>query len=127
MKYLFIGLTAAAIISQIPHAWFVFDSFSNIKQKWLKNTQSLMFCSILSISILAFAMDDQGWMAILGAGIEAIINIYYYTLSFWKDGITARTPETRRKSILRFWRMNWIKLFFALLLPSLIYIFAEQL
>lgn len=127
MNYLFIGLTAAAIISQVPHAWFVFDSFSNINHKWLKNLQSMMFCSILSISILAFALDGQRWMALLGAAIEAIINIYYYTLNFWKEGITARTPETRKKSILKFWRMNWIKIFFAILLPSLIFIFAEQL
>ena len=123
---LFIFLTIAAILSQIPHAWYVFDSFSKLN-KWLKISQSLLFCSILSVAILGFVLTGQTTLAIFGAFIETVINIYYYTLDFWKNGINKRTSETRKKAIAIFWRKNWIKIFFSVLLPLLIFIFSEQL
>jgi hypothetical protein len=105
----------------------VFDSFRKIKQRWLKLTQSVIFCSILSVAILAFVLIEKPKLALLGAIVEIIINIYYYAIDFFENGIRHNEKHRRRKAILTFWRKNWIAIFFGILLPLLIYVFAEQM
>lgn len=124
MYILFLSLTVLTIISQLTHTWFVFDSFSKLNG-WLKTAQSIVFCGILSVAILAFVLAGKTELALLGAIVEIIINIYYYAIDFFENGIRAR--ERRRKSIATFWRKNWIAMFFGVLLPLLIYIFSEQM
>lgn len=124
MYYLFIFLTLAAIVSQTIHTWFVFQSFSKLNGK-LKTFQSVTFCGILSIAIFAFVIVGKPQLAALGAAIEIVINIYYYAIDFFENGIRARVR--RSESILTFWRKNWIAMFFGVLIPLLIYIFAAQL
>jgi len=121
---LFLALTVATIISQLVHTWFVFHSFSRLTG-WLKTFQSVMFCSILSVAIFAFVIIGKPGLAFLGAIIEIIINIYYYAMDFFENGIRARVHI--RDSVLKFWRVNWIAIFFGLMLPMLIYIFAMQM
>jgi len=121
---LFLLLTIATIISQLTHTWFVFDSFSRLKG-WLKTSQSIIFCSILSVAIFAFVIIGKPRLALLGAIVEIIINIYYYAMDFFENGIRARVH--RSTAIITFWRKNWIAIFFGLLLPMLIYIFAKQM
>jgi hypothetical protein len=64
-------------------------------------------------------------LAFLGALIEIIINMYYYAQDFFENGIRARVK--RVESIATFWRKNWIAIFFGILIPMLIYVFARQM
>lgn len=121
---LFMALAIATIISQLIHTWYVFDSFSRLSG-WLKTMQSVMFCGILSVAIFAFVIIGRPQLALLGAVIEIIINIYYYAMDFFENGIRARVH--RRVSIATFWRKNWIAIFFGVLIPLLIYVFAKQM
>lgn len=121
---LFLSLTIATIISQLIHTWFVFDSFSRLSG-WLKTFQSVIFCGILSVAIFAFVIVGKPKLALLGAFIEIVINVYYYAMDFFENGIRARVH--RSQSIATFWRKNWVAMFFGMLLPVLIYIFAEQM
>jgi hypothetical protein len=121
---LFLALTVATIVSQLVHTWFVFHSFSRLTG-WLKTFQSVMFCGILSVAIFAFVIIGKPGLALLGAVIEIIINMYYYAMDFFENGIRARVHV--RDSVLKFWRQNWIAVFFGLMLPMLIFIFAKQM
>jgi hypothetical protein len=121
---LFLVLTIATIVSQLVHTWFVFHSFSRLSG-WLKTFQSVMFCGILSVAIFAFVIAGKPTLALLGAIIEIVINIYYYAMDFFENGIRARVR--RVESILTFWRKNWVAIFFGLLIPMLIYVFAKQM
>ena len=122
--WLFVALTVATILSQLVHTWYVFDSFSLLKG-WIKTVQSIIFCSILSVAIFAFVIIGKPELALLGAIVEIIINMYYYAKDFFENGISARVH--RKVSIAKFWRRNWIAIFFGILLPLLIYIFAKEM
>jgi hypothetical protein len=124
MRELFIILTIAAIVSQTVHTYFVFNSFSRLKG-WLKLFQSIVFCGIISVAIFAFVIIENPALALLGAFVEVVINMYYYAMDFFENGIRARVHT--RESILKFWRINWVAIFFGLLIPMLIYVFALQL
>ena len=126
MFYFFLSLAVLLIISQTIHTYYVFDSFSKLEGK-IKTIQAVLFCSVISLSILAFVLAGNIKLAIFGAIIEVIINIYYYAVDFWKDGFKTRTNHTRKDSIQRFWRQNWIAILFGVLLPVFIYIFSEQM
>jgi hypothetical protein len=131
---LFLWLTIATIVSQTIHTWFVFQSFSRLP-KYLKTFQAVIFCSILSVAIFAFATIGEARLAMLGAFIEIVVNVYYYGMDYFEKGIEISfkrmsTPDPKLRwndSILRFWRHNWIAFFFGLLLPMLIYIFSMQM
>ena len=127
---LFLALTIATIVSQTIHTWFVFQSFSRLPG-YLKTFQSVIFCGIISVAILAFVLIGNAALALLGAFVEIVINMYYYAMTFFEKGIGAgsRTNDgkIRRRSIAKFWRINWIAIFFGLLLPMLIYIFAIEM
>ena len=130
MLYFFLSLTVLVIISQTVHTYSVFDSISKIENKKLKRFQAVVFCSILSLSILAFVMNGNEKLAFAGAVVEVVINMYYYAEEFWKNGFKSYSVDVREKrsaDITRFWRKNWIKIFFGVILPVLIYIFAEQI
>jgi len=124
MRNLFIALTIAAIVSQTVHTYFVFNSFSRLKG-WLKLFQSIVFCSLISVAIFAFVIIKNPALALLGAFVEIVINMYYYSMDFFENGIRARIH--RRESIRIFWRKNWVAVFFGLMIPMLIYVFALQL
>lgn len=131
---LFLALTVATIVSQLTHTWFVFDSFSRLNG-WLKKVQSIIFCSILSVAIFAFVIIERPYLALFGAIIEVIINVYYYAMDFFENGIKkgsrtvneAEAKRARNLAIVTFWRKNWIGIFFGLLLPMLIYVFALEM
>lgn len=121
---LFLWLTIATIISQTIHTWFVFQSFSKLPG-FIKTLQAVIFCGIISVAIFAFVIVEKPQLALLGAIVEMIINIYYYAIEFFEKGIRAKVK--RSQSIWKFWRMNWVALFFGILLPMLIYIFAKEM
>lgn len=133
MFYLFFGLTVLVMISQTVHSYFVFEMFSKIENKNTRQFQSVMFCSILSIGILGFVWIGKPNLAILGALIEIVVNIFYYASEFWMNGFKSfqgdpkEIKSKKTKSVLKFWRINWIAIFFGVLLPVLIYVFAEQM
>jgi|GEM_PF-2178853 4-amino-4-deoxy-L-arabinose transferase-like glycosyltransferase len=122
MYYLFLLLTVAAIISQTVHTFFIFDSFSRLKGR-LKLFQAIVFCSIISVAIFAFVIIGKPQLALLGAIIEVVINIYYYAKDYFEDGITT----TKKYAIRNWWRRNWISMFFGIIIPALIYVFSLQL
>jgi hypothetical protein len=106
------------------HTYFVFDSFSLLKGR-LKLFQAVVFCGIISVAIFAFVIVGKPALALLGAFVEVVINMYYYAKDFFENGIRARI--NRAESILRFWRKNWIAIFFGIIIPVLIYVFSLQL
>jgi len=112
---IFTALTIAAIISQIPHAFYTFDSFSRL-EGWLRQVQSVTFCLIISIAIFAFVWVGNPTLALFGVVIEIVINLYYYTLNYWQ----------RKNSKVDF-RKQWISFLFGILLPVMIFIFSEQM
>ena len=115
MYYLFLILTIASILAQTIHSYYVFNSFSQL-EGWLREFQSIVFCAIISVSIFGFVIIEKPALAMFGAGIEAVINLYYYSLGYW-----ARVNGSFS------WRKQWIAIFFGLLLPTMIYIFAHQM
>jgi hypothetical protein len=119
--YFFIGLAAFTILSQVPHAYYVFSSFSRLKDN-ARALQASSFCIILSLGIFGFVWIDKPMLALFGAVLEMVINIYYYTTEFWNDGFG---KKHRGRSIGRFWRQNWIKLLISVVIPMFIYIFSE--
>lgn len=131
---LFLALVIATIISQTIHTWFVFQSFSRLSGN-LKTFQSVVFCSIISVAIFAFVIIGKSYLAFFGAIIEIIINMYYYAMDFFENGIRRgsktsdeqQAREIRTIAIITFWRKNWVAIFFGLLLPMLIYVFAVQM
>ena len=128
---LFFALAVAAIITQVPHIYFTINSFSKL-QGWLKTVQAVAFCSILSTAIMGFVWIGRSDLALLGAFIEIVFNLYYYSLDFWRNGFPVRNhrdgqqlKNAKRISVGRFWRQNWIAIFMGILIPAMIYIFAE--
>jgi hypothetical protein len=111
----FTALLVATIVAQVPHVYSVFDSFSRLNG-WLKITQSVAFCLIVSVAIFAFSWAGKPTLALIGAGIEMIVNFYYYTQNYWQ----------RRGTVIDL-RKQWIALLFGILLPIMIFIFSEQL
>lgn len=122
MKTTLITLTILLIISQTIHTWLIFYSFSRL-EGWLKTTQAVLFCAVISVSILVFVLIGRQELALIGAIIEVIINIYYYGMDFFENGIRARVR--RVTAVATFWRKNWIGFFFGIVLPMAIYVFAE--
>lgn len=125
MKLALICLTVLIIISQAIHTFYVFNAFSRIEDRQIKRLQSIMFCLILSVSILIFVLLKRPNLALFGAVIEWIINVYYYAMDFFKDGIRARVK--RKESIITYWRKNWIAQLFGFIMPLIIYIFSHVL
>lgn len=115
MIVLFTVLTISAIVAQLPHAWYTFDSFSRLEGV-LKPIQSITFCLIISVAIFAFVMLGKPMLALFGVGIEIVINLYYYTLNYWQ-----------RKNAKVDFRKQWISFLFGILIPIMIFIFSEQL
>ena len=111
---LLIGLTIAAIVSQITHDYHTFKSFSNLEGA-VKEIQAWAFCAILSVAIFTFVLLGETWLALLGAGIEVVINVYYYSVHYWQRGNKF------------YWRKSWIAIFFGVLIPMMIFVFSEQL
>jgi hypothetical protein len=112
MRWVFITLTILSILSQIPHAYWAIDNFSTIKERWLKVSQNIVFCGIISVGILAFVLIGKHWYALAGAAIEIVINIYYYNSQFDK--------RTSRKK-------TWLAYFLAFLIPISIFIFSMEI
>jgi hypothetical protein len=129
--YLFLGLTIFLVITQIPHVFYTFESFSRLKGTWRK-VQSGAFCAIISISIIGFVWIGRPDLALLGAIIEIIINLYYYSIDFWQKGHTKRREANKVfgiawKDVGTFWRQNWVAFLFGTLIPLGIYLFSEIL
>ena len=122
------AITVMIVITQTITTWQVFDSFSKIEKGWLKNIQSIMFCSILSGTMIIFVLKGIHWVAFVAALMEVLINFYYYAEDFWRRGLPAfqgtikDKQEKKRASILRFWRKYWLKMLFGVVIPSIIYL-----
>jgi hypothetical protein len=130
MEYIiFISLTGLAILAQIPNAYYVFRRFSRLSGT-LKEIQAVAFCLILSIAIFGFVWIGRPELALLGAIIESIINVYYYTGEFWKSGFNLQNNRryTIKQQVGRFWRYNWVAMIvLAIGMPTFIYVFSEIL
>src|SRR6056297_3065297 len=130
MEYiLFISLTALAIAAQVPNAYYVFKTFSRLEGN-LKEIQAIAFCLILSVAIFGFVYIEKPQLALLEAFLEMIINVYYYTSSFWKNGFNKRENAQRsiKQQITKFWRINWIAIILmGFCMPMFVYVFSEIL
>jgi peptidoglycan biosynthesis protein MviN/MurJ (putative lipid II flippase) len=115
MTYLWITLTTLSILSQIPHAYWSINKYSQIEQQWLAIAQNIAFCSIISLGILGFVLEGLHWYAFGGAVVEIIINFYYYD---------KQAPRTSFKDKFR---KDWLAYFLAVLIPMTIFIFSQQI
>lgn len=125
IQTLLIFLVIAAIAAQIPHAYYVFIRASKLKNKSSRQIQAGSFCLILSTAIFTFVIMGEVELALLGALIEFIINIWYYTEDFWDKGF-GRT-KYKWTAIARLWRQRWMYFFISTLMPGCIFIFSELL
>lgn len=117
MQNFWIALTTLSILSQIPHAYWSINQFSQIEQAWLKTSQNVAFCLIISVAILGFVLEGRHDLALGGAIVEMIINYYYYDNQF-RQG-------KWYKRILN--RENWVAYFLAVLIPISIFIFSSMI
>lgn len=131
MYYLALSLAIAILFSQTVHTYIVFQSFSIVEDAILRTIQAIMFCGIISVGILYFVLVGKPELALLGALIESIINVYYYSEDFWKNGFIKRTGDDAKKKhrndVKTWWRRNWLPMFFSVLLPVMIFIFSEEI
>lgn len=118
MYILFISLTIASIISQIPHAYWAINHFSQIEINWLKHVQNVVFCGIISIGIFGFVMIGKHWYAFFGAVVEIIINLYYYNNQFTGRGQSQLWDKFKK---------NWLAYFMAVLIPMMIFVFSAEI
>ena len=124
IKILLISLTISAIVAQIPHAYYTFIKASLLKGV-SKKIQAAAFSIIVSVAIFTFVIIGRTELALFGAIIEVVINIYYWTQDFWDNGFGQKRQI--RKHILIFWRKKWIYIFISFLMPIFIFIFSEIL
>jgi hypothetical protein len=110
MKTLYLILAIAAIVSQIPHAYWSIERYNRINPIWLGRLQNVIFCGIISIGIFAFAYDGKHLYALAGAVVEIAINMYYYANQF--------------KRLSNPVREHWLAYFLAVLIPITIYVFS---
>lgn len=126
--YFFFGIVILIVSTQTVTTWYVFDSFSTIKNKGIKLFQSLAFCSIISLIIIGSVFIGKTKIAIAGALLETAINIFYYAQDFFDKGFTnfnEKKKTRRNKTIVRFWRKYWLKFIFGIIIPAGIYICSE--
>ena len=106
-------LVIGAIASNLPHQYYTFDSFSSIDNKFIRVVQNTIFCGLVSLGILVYAIKGDYLIASGGAIIEMVVNFHYYNNQFserdWKRRI----------------RKNWAAYFFAVIIPSLILLFSH--
>lgn len=119
--YVLAIITFMIIATQTVTTWYVFHEFSTIPNKGLKNFQSIIFCSILSLFILTTVFIERHELAAAGAILETLINFYYYARDFWQNGFGQKGAESRKRSIIRFWRRYWLKMIFGAVIPVLIF------
>jgi hypothetical protein len=112
-------VTFMIIATQTVHSYYIIDSFSRIKIRWLRIFQNVMFCGIISLFILVMVFMGEHEMALAGAILESLLNIYYFFEDWWQKGYGAKAD--RKLARIRFWRKNWFKIIMALAIPALIY------
>lgn len=118
MNNLFITLTTLAILSQIPHAWWAIANYNRIPIAWMARLQNAVFCSIISIGILAYVLIGKHEYAFGGAIVEVIINLYYYNNQFSGKGQSTLKDKIRK---------NWLAYFLAVLIPMTIFFFSLEI
>lgn len=115
MNILWITLTILAILSQLPHAYWSIEKYSQIEQRWLAIAQNIAFCSIISVGILGFVLEGLHLYAFGGAIVEVIINMYYYD---------KQNPRTNFRDKFK---KDWLAYFLAILIPMTIFIFSSMI
>ena len=110
MKQMYLILAIAAIVSQIPHAYWSIERYNRVTPLWLGKLQNVIFCGIISVGIFAFAYEGKHWYALGGALVEIEINLYYYNNQF------SRVDNAVSK--------HWLAYFLGVLIPITIYVFS---
>lgn len=121
--WFFFGIVLLIVSTQTVTTWFIFDQFSQIENKSLKMFQSIAFCGIISLIIIGAVFIGKKEIAIGGAVLETLINFYYYAKDFFVNGFAKN--QHRKKAITRFWRKNWLRFIFGIIIPAGIYICSE--
>lgn len=106
-------LTIAAILTQAPHTYWAIDRFSNIEIKWIKISQNVIFCLILSLATLFYVLDGDHWFAAGFALMEIVINVYYY--------------QTEEKDLRKKQTKKWLRWVFAITFPAMIFFFSLKI
>lgn len=129
--WFFFAIVFLIISTQTVTTWYVFNDFSQLKNKSLKLFQSITFCGIVSLIIIGSVFIGKKHLAMAGAALEILINFFYYANDFFEDGyksFSGNRKEVRKKrfnSTLKFWRKYWLKMIFGLIIPVIIYVCAE--
>lgn len=118
MSNLFITLTALAILSQIPHAWWAIARYNKLPVSWMANVQNGVFCGIISVGILGYVLLGKHMYALAGAFVEIAINLYYYNQQFGGKGQSTLSQKISK---------NWLAYFLAVLIPMTIYFFSLEI
>jgi len=107
-----------AIISQIPHAWWAISNYNRIEIQWMATLQNAVFCSIISVGILAYVLKGMHAAAFIGALVEITINLYYYNNQFSGKGQSNLRDKFKK---------NWLAYFLAVLIPMTIFFFSLEI
>lgn len=122
--HLMVVMVFALIFVQVPHNYYVFSKFSKLKKG--KSFQSWVFCGIFSLLILYGVIIENEFIAISGAILEMLINVYYYNEQFFVGGFPNSIKRSRKQQMLRYWRQNGITMIlFTFVFPSAIYVIAH--
>lgn len=126
-------LTFATIGSQIWHVYYVIHQNSLLSNK-NKKFQAGLFCGIISLAILYFALTGQHWYALAGAIIEMIFNVDYYTNRSQINIPPKLISDARKDNKSEWWAKFWyvlekdrMKYFLSILFPIMIFIFSLQI
>lgn len=125
MKYILLTFAALSIASQIPHAYWVIDYVSSLKESGSigrfkfnpKAVQNSLFCLIIANAILFCVLLELHVWALAGVIIEVVINEYYVYCSY-EDKYSRRNSNKEDKT-----RKLVGAYFIGLLIPVCIYVF----
>lgn len=119
MKTIYLIMSVAIIGVQTFHSYYAIDYFNHLPKKWMRETQNIMFCIILSSSIMVFTIDGKLWGAFFLAGVELCINLFYYQC----EKVDKRTSKAKATEGVSPWLKWWV---FIWLYPLLIALFSHQ-
>lgn len=122
MKYFLLFAAILSVLSQLPHAYWMIDYVSNIPDKYkipLRIIQNVVFCMIISASIIVLVYLELHIWAAAAVFIEIAINFYYTYCSFEEKYI-----RTKSENIIRKKRELVGSYFLGVLIPLCIFVFS---
>lgn len=130
MKTTILLFAVLSIIANYPHTYWALDYISNVKEKFKfrvkgtefspKKIQNVIFCLIISTSILFLVLTNKEFWAMAACVVEMVINAFYVHSSY-EERYKRIKDEKKKEAKPRQLKGAY---FFAILMPFCIYVFS---